>query len=170
MPWDSTASPSQYTSQNLVGYSSPGEYTSCPDSPDAAPHLYTVSNFHHESNTSKLFQSSIQDKNYGKQTSPIRKETPFHSRVSYGGVILLCNFCVFYQCQKMDCWQQAGVFHFWGLGVFSRSHSCSTMRCFSSLCHPTEFVGDAFGASTDCTLNKLYKYIPSFWFPCDCWG
>ncbi|XP_072848476.2 selenocysteine insertion sequence-binding protein 2 isoform X1 [Pogona vitticeps] len=78
-PWDSTASPSQCASQNPVGYSSLGEYSSCPYSPDAAPNSYTFTNFQHESNN-RLFQSSRQDKDYGKQMSPIRKEAAYHSR------------------------------------------------------------------------------------------
>ncbi|KAJ7335620.1 hypothetical protein JRQ81_013561 [Phrynocephalus forsythii] len=75
VPWDSTASPSQHIESSALG-----EYTSFPHSPEAAPNLYTVSDFHHENNSNKLFQSFRQDKDYGKQMSPIKKEAAYHSR------------------------------------------------------------------------------------------
>ncbi|XP_042311705.1 selenocysteine insertion sequence-binding protein 2 isoform X2 [Sceloporus undulatus] len=63
-----------------MGCSSLGEYTSSPYTPDAAPNLYTVNNFQCDNNSSKIFSSSRQDRDYVKQSPVIRKEAAYHPR------------------------------------------------------------------------------------------
>ncbi|XP_003216544.2 selenocysteine insertion sequence-binding protein 2 isoform X2 [Anolis carolinensis] len=80
LPWDSTSTLPHYVSQNVMGCTSLGEYTSSPYTPDAAPNVYTVPNFRSENNNSKLFSSSRQGRDYAKQTPVSRKEAAYHSR------------------------------------------------------------------------------------------
>ncbi|XP_062985511.1 selenocysteine insertion sequence-binding protein 2 isoform X2 [Elgaria multicarinata webbii] len=57
-----------------MGCSSLGEYTSSPYSLDVAPNAYGVTNIQCENNSTKLYSSSRQDRDYAKQTFLIQKE------------------------------------------------------------------------------------------------
>ncbi|KAJ6669656.1 hypothetical protein lerEdw1_000205 [Lerista edwardsae] len=78
--WDPSSSLSQYASQRFMGCGSLGEYTSPPYSLEAAPNAYAVSTFQCDNTTNKLFSSSKQDRDYGKQTFAIRKDTAYAQR------------------------------------------------------------------------------------------